>query len=114
MEYSDRRTGKNGVRKRRVRYDKYGWRLTVASAMLVLMVFVVAVAPAQDIEHGKIDGVENYGLVIDDMLIRFDPAVLFFQNSKRDTFADLREFTVGKKVGYELNDKGLLTAIWFE
>ena len=110
----ERRTGITGVSKRRIRHDRYGWRLAVAGAMLVLMMLAAATAPAQDIEHGRIDRVGKNGMVIDDMWIRFDPAVIFFKNAKRDTFADLREFTVGKKVGYQLNDEGLLTAIWFE
>ena len=114
MQKVDHRTGKTGSSRRRNRYGKYGWRLTMVGVLLVLTLLAAATAPAQDVEHGKIDSVRPNGLVIDDMYVRFDPTILFFENANRDTFANPQQFTAGKKVGYELNDKNLLTAIWFE
>lgn len=114
MQNVKRQTGKTGSNRRRIRYGKCGWRLTMVGALLVITMLVVATAPAQEVEHGKIDSVGTNGLVIDDMWVRYDPTVLFFENANRDTFADRRQFTPGKKVGYQLNDEGRLTAIWFE
>ena len=62
---------------------------------------------------GVIDRLEGDEIVIDDSFYRLASDVNYYQSHKMLTFALRSSFTVGKWVGFKLNDDGKIGALWF-
>ena len=62
---------------------------------------------------GILDRFEGDEIVIDDSFYRLAPGVSYYQSHKMLTFAARSSFTVGKWVGFKLNDDGKIIALWF-
>ena len=62
---------------------------------------------------GVIDRFEGGEIVIDDSFYRLAADVNYYQSHKMLTFALRASFTVGKWVGFKLNDDGMISALWF-
>ena len=59
----------------------------------------------------RMDGVE---IVINDSLYNLSIGIRFYTNSKMDTYANRSWFKVGTRVGFQLDDKREVIAMWFE
>ena len=62
---------------------------------------------------GVIDRFEGDEIVIDDSFYRLEPDAIYYQSHKMLTFALRSSFTVGKWVGFKLDDDGKISALWF-
>ena len=62
---------------------------------------------------GVIDRFEGDEIVIDDSIYRVASDVNYYQSHKMLTFSLRSSFTVGKWVGFKLNDDGKISALWF-
>ena len=62
---------------------------------------------------GVIDRFGGVEIVIDDSFYRMASDVSYYQSHKMLTFAMRSSFTVGKWVGFKLNDDGKISALWF-
>ena len=65
-------------------------------------------------DTGTIYRMEGVEIVINDRLYNLSPGVRFYTNSKMDTYANRSWLKVGTRVGFQLDDKGEVIAIWFE
>ena len=62
---------------------------------------------------GVIDRFEGEEIVIDDSFYRMASDASYYQSHKMLTFALRASFTVGKWVGFKLNDDGKIGSLWF-
>ena len=62
---------------------------------------------------GVIDRFDGDEIVIDDSFYRLASNVNYYQSHKMVTFALRSSFTLGKWVGFKLNDDGKISALWF-
>lgn len=95
------------------------WRLFQIGTLL-LMIFLAAAGYGLTQEEPKILGgtgvihrFEGDEIVIDDILHKLAPDVIFYESPRRYTYALRSEFTVGKWVGFKFNDNGEIAALWF-
>ena len=65
-------------------------------------------------DTGTIYRMEGVEIVINDSLYNLSPGIRFYTNSKMDTYANRSWLKVGTRVGFQLDDKGEVIAIWFE
>jgi len=63
---------------------------------------------------GTIDRMEGVEIVINDCSYDLSPGVRFYTNSKMDTYANRSWFKVGTRVGFHLDDRRDVIAIWFK
>ena len=62
---------------------------------------------------GVIDRFDGDEIVIDDSFYRLASNVNYYQSHKMVTFALRSSFTLGKWVGFKLDDDGKISALWF-
>ncbi len=63
---------------------------------------------------GTIDRMEGVEIVINDSIYNLSPGVRFYTNSKMDTYANRSWFKVGTRVGFHLDDRREVIAMWFK
>ncbi len=63
---------------------------------------------------GTIDRMAGVEIVINDCIYNLSPGVRFYTNSKMDTYANRSWFKVGSRVGFHLDDRREVIAMWFK
>jgi hypothetical protein len=95
------------------------WKLLqIAVIVLLTLIWTAGYGFTQDAWKrlggiGVIDRFEGDEIVIDDSFYRLASDVNYYQSHKMLTFVVRSSFTVGKWVGFKLNDDGKISALWF-
>jgi len=95
--------------------------LKICVLILVIMLLASSFGIAKEgdkeeqiVEIGAIDRIATDEVVIGDCLYKFSLGIRFYTNAKLNTYANRSWFRKGIWVGYQINDKNEVTAMWLE
>jgi hypothetical protein len=60
--------------------------------------------------YGRIDDLDDYRAVIQDILIKLAPSATF--HMPNNMFGTIADFEIGDRVGYMKNEQGEITSMW--
>lgn len=86
---------------------------TSVFATLILLAFAAALTVgAQPAGAQSIDGINEKGMVIDDMWYPYADNVQFYANPEKTAPANPGDFREGSQIGFELDEDRKLSAVW--